>query len=274
MNLGFTLDESALQQHGFHWFDTIIAQDLFTFVELSPEKRAASLALYRQVKKRLEQHQLKYQCHVPYFIHPSDYSINSLSNTKQKIVNTFENWFTLTESMRYDDQIVPIIIHPGYCDSSTQSPEDMTARFIEMMLNLLHRLGLNHHYTLALENLPVRRYTSFGTSLDGLLAFRKRFFHTNQLAICLDLCHYEVNKDPSLIDYALIDLYHIHQFDPQLEADHLSLQKTHLDFSKHYEAFKKNQTASLNLELLLYAESKYTENLNKDLRLLHQCLKD
>lgn len=274
MKIGFTLDESALLQSGFHWLDTLLSQDLITFVELSPEKRAASLEVYLKIKKRLENHKIKYQCHVPYFIHPTDYSINSLTGSKQKIVNTFENWLTLTESMRYDDQMVPIIIHPGHRDASTQNPEDMTAAFIELILNLLHRTGLSRYYTLALENLPARRYAGFGTSLDALMAFRTRFFQSEPLAICLDLCHYEVNNDPSPIAYDLIELYHIHQFDSKKNTDHQSLQENHLDFTKHYEALKKNPKASIDLELLLYAEPAYTACLAKDLMLLHQRLKD
>jgi sugar phosphate isomerase/epimerase len=274
MNIGFTIDESALNQFGFHWLDTLITQDLFSCVELSPEKRAANSDVYLQIKKRLEKHQLSYQLHVPYFVHPTDYSINSLTESKQKIVNTFENWLLLTESMRYDDQMVPIIIHPGYIDQHTKKPEDVTAHYIELTLNLLHRKGLSRHYTLALENLPTRKYEGFGTSLDGIMAFRKRFFHQKQLAICLDLCHYEVSKDSSSIPYAEIDLYHIHQYNPLNNMDHLSLQENQLDFTKHFEALKKTTTGSLNLELLLYAESAYIERLNKDLQLLHQRLKD
>lgn len=274
MTVGFTLDEAALKQSGFHWFDHLLSQDLAAFVELSPEKRAASLDLYLEIKRRLEEHQLRYQLHLPYFVHPSDYHINSLPACKQKIVKTLEKWLTLTEKIRYNDQKVPIIVHPAHQDESKKNPEDLTADFLDIFLNLLNRLGLSKHYALALENLPTRNYISFGTSLDGLFTFRSRFFNDEQLSLCLDLCHFESSKDTSVIPYRLIDLYHIHQYDPSRNLDHLSLQGNDLDFKRHFEQLKKHPSACINLELLQYAEPHYTDLLHQDLALVLQSLKD
>ncbi len=272
--VGFTLDEKALLASGYHWFERLLEEKIPCFAELSPELRAAPLSEYMKIKKRLTTHNLPYQLHMPYFVHPTDYAVNSLLDSKQKIVNTLENWLSLTEKIRYNDDCIPIILHPGTTTLKPDQDQDLTAHFVELFLELLQHHGLSRHYQVALENLPKHTTPSFANVFDALMRFRESFFNSAQLSLCLDLCHFETNCDTSPLKYEAINHYHIHQFDAAQQRDHLSLSRGALDFTKHLEALKNKEDIRLNLELLLYAEPHYTQVLSDDLCLLKKALKD
>lgn len=271
--LGFTVDEKALEKFGFQWIDKLLESKLASFVEIAPEKRAAQMSIYKTLAQSVSRANLGYQFHLPYFVHPTDYRLHSLKDSKQKIVNDLENWLILTDSFRYTDDRIPIILHPCYQESSNRLDQDLTAHFVELFLGTLAKNNLLKAYALTIENVPKRRFIGFGNSIASLKAFRDTTFTDNELALCLDLCHYVTNGDHSTIDTNAISVFHIHQFDTLSQQDHLSLSRGELDFSGLLEALAQHLKSRITVETLLYCNPNYISSIAQDLTLLQKALK-
>lgn len=271
--IGFTVDEKALELHGFQWLNAILDSNLVSFIEISPEKRAAQASIYKELALSMRRAGLGYQLHLPYFVHSTDYRLNSLMDSKQKIVNDLENWLLLTETFRYNNNRIPIILHPCYQESTKKLDENLTAHFVELFLRTLTKNNMQNAYYLAIENVPKRKAPGFGNCLSSLEGFRNSTFHADELSLCLDLCHYITNEDSAPIDYESVNLFHIHQFDSLTNQDHLSLTLGDLDFDGYLDLLSQQKNSRINLETLLYCNPNYIHSLALDLTKLSQSLK-
>lgn len=272
--IGFTLDEQAIIKYGTQWLETVANLPFVGYVEWAPEPRAASLALYQNASRYFAPNALTTQLHLPYFIDESAYAMNSITLSGQKTVKVLEQWLLFVEKLRLTSDSIPIILHPALQKLDSHNDRDITARYVELFLNLLEKLSLSRLYALALENIPQSIGLSFANRLDQLLAFREKNFNQQELNICLDLAHYAANGDDSLVPYDEIMLYHIHQASMDKGQDHKSLALDTYDFTPHYDALHTRTHTHITLELLSYAEPRYPQCLDSDLNWLSQRLKN
>ncbi|MDO5707061.1 MAG: TIM barrel protein [Andreesenia angusta] len=274
MIIGCTYDEKVFN---IEKLKSAISKGLKS-IEISPDLSILSKSEYIDIIEFAVKYDLKINYHIPYFA-SARYNQKKMISNRDLVLEKYDEFYYLLSEFNKIYTSESIIVYHGEDFNLNEDKEyERTKEIIEYGLKKIGDLNLN--CKIAIETIRGGLKRKIGDNHQDLLYIVEEIDSEN-LGICLDLCHDLMNSFPYDSIYSKnflekIIYIHAHGIDISNNLAHISILKSKLNLLDKI-IFLNNYKSSfiLNIELLSdYTGSSFFKDLFSDIKILNKIIED